>query len=87
MAKSSSQVGKTNHSSVFIGMALDMSWRLALAVLVPIIGGFELDQHFDSEPWLTIVGFLLAAAGMALVMRQIVRAANQVPVPKKEAKT
>jgi F0F1-type ATP synthase assembly protein I len=71
-------------SSVFITMALDMSWRLAVAVLVPIIGGFELDKKLDTTPLLTIVGFLLAMGGMALVMWQTLQAANQMPVPKKE---
>lgn len=70
-------VGKTdNPSSVFIGMALDMSWRLAIAVLVPIIGGYELDQRLKLTPLLTITGFLLAMGGMALVMWQTLQAAN-----------
>src|SRR4051794_39016102 len=70
---------KKSHSSVFITMALDMSWRLAVAVLVPIIGGFELDQKLKTAPLLTIVGFVLAMGGMALVMWQTLQAANNVP--------
>ncbi len=45
-----------------------MSWRLAVVVLVPIIGGFKLDQHLHMTPLLTITGFLLAMAGMAIVL-------------------
>lgn len=83
MKKVSSVVDKsTNHSSVFIGMALDMSWRLAIAVLVPIIGGFELDQRLNTTPLLTITGFVLAMAGMALVLWQMLQTVNQLPVPK-----
>lgn len=73
-----------NPNSVFVSMALDMSWRLAVAVLVPIIGGFELDQHLGTEPLLVIVGFFLAMGGMALVMWQTMQSANQVTTPKKE---
>jgi F0F1-type ATP synthase assembly protein I len=62
---------------VFIGAALDMSWRLAIVVLVPIIGGFELDQRLKTTPLLTIVGFLLAMAGMTVVLRQMLREVNQ----------
>jgi F0F1-type ATP synthase assembly protein I len=81
-AKNSSK----SHSSVFVTMALDMSWRLAVAVLVPIIGGYELDQKLKTAPLLTIVGFLLAMGGMALVMWQTLQVANQVPASKKENK-
>ena len=63
-------------NSVFISMALDMSWRLAIVVLVPIIGGFELDQKLDTEPLLAIIGFIFAMGGMALIMWQTLQKAN-----------
>ncbi len=72
----------TSQSSVFVGMALDMSWRLAIAVLVPIVGGFELDKKFNTTPALTVIGFVLAMLGMALVMWQTLQTANRLPVPK-----
>jgi F0F1-type ATP synthase assembly protein I len=76
----------TNPTSLFIGMALDMSWRLAIVVLVPIVGGFKLDEALDMTPLLTIVGFLLAMSGVALVCWKTLQAANQATatVPKKE---
>jgi F0F1-type ATP synthase assembly protein I len=58
----------------FLMASLNMSWQLAIVVLVPIIGGFKLDQALGSLPGLTIVGFLLAMAGMAVVVwRQMKR--------------
>lgn len=87
MKKVSPSVDKTtNHSSVFIGTALDMSWRLAIVVLVPIIGGFEIDTHIGTTPILTVLGFLLAMAGMALVLWQMLQTVNRLPVPKPTAK-
>lgn len=71
-----------SQSSVFVGMALDMSWRLAIAVLVPIILGAELDKKFKTTPVLLIIGFILAMAGMALVMWRTLQTANRLPVPK-----
>lgn len=47
-----------------------MSWQLAIVVLVPIVGGFELDNLFATSPLLLIVGFLLAITGFALVVRR-----------------
>jgi F0F1-type ATP synthase assembly protein I len=73
--KSSVKVG--NQSAVFISLALDMSWRLAFAVLVPIIGGFELDKQLKTTPLLTIMGFVIAMLGMALVLWRTLQVANQ----------
>lgn len=79
------KVDKTKSpSSVFITMALDMSWRLAVVVLVPIVGGFKLDEKLKTTPALTILGFVLAMAGMALVMWRTLRVSNQAPVTTKK---
>ena len=67
-------------------MALDMTWRLAIVVLVPIIGGFYIDKWLDMSPVFLITGFVLAMAGTALVMWQTMQAANQIEIPKKGAK-
>lgn len=85
MSKSPSKVEKTTQTSIFVTQALDMSWRLAIVVLLPIIGGFKLDEHFDSAPLLTIIGFLVAMAGMALVLWQMLKTVNDMPVPTAEA--
>lgn len=58
---------------VFVTAALDMSWRLAIVVLVPIIGGFELDKRLNTTPALSILGFLLAGAGVAIVLKQMLQ--------------
>jgi hypothetical protein len=85
MTTGSTKAGKsTSHSSVFITMVLDMSWRLAIVVLVPIIGGFKLDEVFKLSPLLTITGFILAMAGMGLVMWSTLQKANQITIPKAE---
>lgn len=62
-------------SNLFIKMALDMTWQLALAVIIPIVGGFWLDRQFDTAPYLTITGFLIAALLVLLILRQVVKAA------------
>lgn len=79
MGKSSSSVEKTTSpTSVFIGMALDMSWRLAIVVLVPIVGGFKLDEALNMTPVLTVSGFFLAMLGMGLVMWYTMQKANNL---------
>jgi F0F1-type ATP synthase assembly protein I len=71
-----------SQAAIFVSMALDMSWRLAVVVLVPIIGGFELDKATGNSPVFLILGFVLAMAGMALVMWRTLQVANKIPVPK-----
>lgn len=75
----------TSQTSVFISMALDMTWRLAVVVLIPIIGGFYLDQWLDTTPVFTILGFFLAMSGIAIVFWQTLQTANSVEIPKSTA--
>lgn len=65
--------GNTNAAQhEFFMAAMNMSWQLAIVVLVPIIGGFKLDQHYQTLPLWTIVGFILAMIGMAIIVwRQV----------------
>lgn len=55
---------------LFFVSVLNMSWQLAIVVLVPIIGGFKLDQKFGTLPALTIIGFITAMVCMAIVLRR-----------------
>ncbi|GAC1391789.1 MAG: hypothetical protein NVSMB46_05570 [Candidatus Saccharimonadales bacterium] len=52
-----------NAKRQFLGTTLNMSWRLALTVLIPVIGGVKLDDHFHTSPSWTLTGFIVAAVG------------------------
>ena len=72
LGEDKSETEQLSPSSEFLVAALSMSWQLAVVVLVPVVGGFKLDQHLSSAPLWTIVGFVLAMAGMgAVVWRQL----------------
>lgn len=73
----SSPIKHAGNRAILINSALDMSWRLAIAVLVPIIGGFELDKHFNTAPFLTIVGFLLSMTGLFFILKRTVAIADE----------
>ena len=68
--------------SAFLVAALNMSWQLAIVVLVPIIGGAELDKAFKTSPVLVFVGLALALVGTVGVMWRTVQQASRLPVPK-----
>jgi len=61
---------ESSPGSQFIGATLSMSWQLAIVVLIPVVGGFKLDQHFNILPLWTIVGFIIAMAGAVLVIKK-----------------
>lgn len=61
---------------LFISSAISMSWQMALAVLIPIVGGYYLDQHFKTSPWITLGGALLAIILVVLVIK---RTLNELP--------
>lgn len=73
----STPAGSRRNGAILMVAALDMSWRLALAVLVPIIGGFELDKALGVTPAFTIIGFLVAMVGVFVILKRTVASADE----------
>lgn len=66
----------------FLVYAANMSWQLAVVVLLPVIGGAQLDKHFgDGHAWL-FVGLGVAFVASVMVVWRMVQLANSLPVPK-----
>lgn len=61
---------------LFLNMVLNMTWQLAIVVIIPIVGGYYLDQHFHLSPILTIAGALVALLGFSLVLWRVVKVAG-----------
>ncbi len=53
---------------VFIMAVMNLTWQMAIVVLVPIIGGYQLDKGFNTLPLLTILGFVVSTFGVAVVL-------------------
>lgn len=69
--------------SAFAGAAIGMGWQLAVVVLIPIIGGYKLDQMTGTTaPWLTLTGLVVALAGSILVIRHALMLMNNFNIPK-----
>jgi F0F1-type ATP synthase assembly protein I len=74
---------KTNANNLsLLNASLQMSWKLAIVVLIPLIGGVKLDQHLNTSPWLTILGVLLAIGGVYYVLNRVLAEFNQTIKPK-----
>ncbi len=54
----------------FTSAAIGMGWQLAIIVLIPIIGGYKLDQKLATVPLWTIVGLIISMIGSVLVIRR-----------------
>jgi len=70
------EIKARSNRAILVIAAADMSWRLAIAVLVPIIGGYELDKHLNTAPGLTIIGFLLAMGGLFYILKRTLTIAD-----------
>lgn len=67
--------------AAFTSAAIGMGWQLAVIVLIPIFGGYKLDQILDTAPWLTVIGLILASVGSILVIRRALAAFGNFDVP------
>lgn len=76
-----------NTQVLFNSAAIGMSWQLAVVVLVPIFGGYKLDEKVNTSPLWTLVGLALAMVGMILVVRRALIEFNAITkVEPKEPK-
>jgi len=64
------------YNSMFVGMVLNMSWQLAIVVIVPIMGGYMLDQRLHSSPVLVLSGLVVAVLATCGVLWRTVQLAN-----------
>jgi F0F1-type ATP synthase assembly protein I len=63
--------------NLFLSLGLTMTWQLGVVVIVPIVGGYLLDQRYRTSPWLTVIGLVIAALGVFVILRNIVVQAGQ----------
>lgn len=61
----------------FMASAGNLGWRLAVAVLVPIIIGVKLDDHYKTSPSYTLVGFMIAVTVSSITVWNTVKQVNQ----------
>jgi F0F1-type ATP synthase assembly protein I len=75
---------QSDPQQLFMGTMLGMSWQLALVVLVPIFGGYKLDTHFNTSPYLTLTGLVVAMFGMVFIIRRSIQELNKYMAKDKE---
>jgi F0F1-type ATP synthase assembly protein I len=61
-----------------IALTVNMGWRMAIAVILPVFVGVKLDQKFNTSPSWTITAFFLAVAASAMIVARTVREVNEM---------
>lgn len=70
-------ISAVSSQPAFASAAIGMGWQLAVVVLLPIVGGYKLDQihlarygqYYGGLPFWTLLGLVLAMVGSLLVIR------------------
>ncbi len=70
----------------FVGATLNMSWRLAITVLVPVIAGVKIDQRFDTTPSFTLLGLMIAAVGACMAVWDTVKEVDMIQADSNKEK-
>lgn len=63
-------------SQMYYRTAIDLGWRLAITVLLPLFIGIWLDERFKTAPTWTLTTFILAVAGACLVVSRMISTVN-----------
>ncbi len=73
----------------FFSAATSMGWQLAGMVLVPVVIGVKLDDHFHSTPSYTLAALILAIGGAIWVVSNTLKqvAREQAETDKEEKTT
>jgi F0F1-type ATP synthase assembly protein I len=61
----------------FVGATVNLSWRLALTVLIPLLGGIAIDNKFDTSPSFTLAGLMIAVVLACMAIWQTVQEVNK----------
>ncbi|MEI7632235.1 MAG: AtpZ/AtpI family protein [bacterium] len=60
----------------FMIVAMNMGWQLAGAVLIPVIAGVKLDDHFNTRPSYTLAALVLACGGASAIVWNTIKQVN-----------
>ncbi|HEX5797830.1 MAG TPA: AtpZ/AtpI family protein [Candidatus Saccharimonadales bacterium] len=62
---------------LFFAGLVDISWRLAVAIILPIVAGYWLDNKMDSGNLFTLIGLLFGTILAGLVIYRTYKTLNK----------
>ncbi len=70
----------------FMSAAINMSWQLAVTIIVPVIIGVKLDDHYHSSPSWTLTALFLAVFMAGGVVYKSLRGVSATQVSNNKGK-
>lgn len=70
----------------FMSSAINMGWQLALTVIVPVIIGVKLDDHFNSTPSYTLASLVIAVSFASGVVWNTLKQVAKMQAEKEKKK-
>lgn len=67
-----------NAKQQFFASTLNMSWQLALTIVIPVVAGVKLDERLGTSPSVTLAGFFLAVGMGSMVVWNTVKGVNKL---------
>lgn len=61
----------------FMSAAMNMGWQLAFMILVPVIIGVKIDDHYHTSPSYTLAALVLAIGGAIWVVSSTIKQVNR----------
>jgi F0F1-type ATP synthase assembly protein I len=72
--------------SQFVGATINLSWRLALTVIIPVLIGVKLDDKFNTSPSFVLTSLMLATVGACVAIWSTVKEINQLQADEDKKK-
>ncbi|HSX44652.1 MAG TPA: AtpZ/AtpI family protein [Candidatus Saccharimonadales bacterium] len=67
----------------FVNSAMDMGWRMAISVIVPVIIGSWLDHKYHTSPSWTLVSLFVAVTLAVMVVMKTIKDLNNSQTNRK----
>lgn len=70
-------LGAFDAKSQLLMASVNIGWRLAIMVILPLFIGVQLDKRFDSAPSITLAAFFIAIFGAGLIINKTYKEINE----------
>jgi|GEM_PF-446195 len=61
----------------FLSSTFNMGWRLAITVVIPIVAGVKIDDHFRTAPSFTLLGLMIAVVAGSTAVWTTIKQVNK----------
>ena len=71
----------------FMSGALNMGWQMAFMVIIPVILGVKLDDHFHTSPSYALAALVLAIGGAVVIVSNTIKQVRREQAEQEKEET